>query len=142
MGLGRDMQLIMSGIINMTQLVGVTSSLWTMDSIGRRALLLTGSVLMAISHIIIATFVSLYGEDWPSHRPEGWASVGLLFFYMLAFGCSWGPVPWGMPSGTYETPETLLRHASNIKQKYFPLLYVPKAWLSRRARIGSTISLS
>jgi MFS family permease len=43
MGLNIDMQLIMSGVLNVSQLVGVVSSLWTMDRFGRRKILLVGS---------------------------------------------------------------------------------------------------
>ncbi|CRG83041.1 Sugar carrier protein C [Talaromyces islandicus] len=98
MGLDYNMQLIMSGILNVMQLVGVSTSVFTMDSLGRRTLLLGGSALMAISHIIIAVLVGLYSNDWPAHHGQGWASVAFLLFYMLAFGASWGPVPWAMPA--------------------------------------------
>lgn len=104
MGLDRSMQLIMSGVLNIVQLVGVTTSIWTMDVVGRRKLLLSGAALMAISHIIIAALVGTYSDDWPSHKAEGWTSVAFLLFYMLAFGASWGPIPWAMPSGTYISP--------------------------------------
>ncbi|KAI9926716.1 hypothetical protein MW887_003810 [Aspergillus wentii] len=90
MGLDTDMQLLMSGILNITQLVGVATTVWSMDHFGRRFLLLSGSTLMAIAHIVIAVLVGLYSYDWPSHTGQGWASVALLLFYML--------VPWAMPS--------------------------------------------
>lgn len=95
------MQLIMSGILNILQLVGVTTSIWTMDRIGRRPLLLIGSALMAVSHVVVATLVAQFGDDWPSHRTEGWISVGFLLFYMVSFGASWGPVPWALPSEVF-----------------------------------------
>ncbi|KAJ5972600.1 General substrate transporter [Penicillium vulpinum] len=98
MGLDRSMQLIMSGVLNVVQLVGVTTSIWTMDVIGRRKLLMAGAALMALSHIIIAALVGIFSVDWPSHKAEGWTSVAFLLFYMLAFGASWGPIPWAMPS--------------------------------------------
>ncbi|CAI7584624.1 unnamed protein product [Penicillium discolor] len=98
MGLDKSMQLIMSGVLNIVQLVGVTTSIWTMDVVGRRKLLLGGAALMAISHIIIAALVGIYSVDWPSHKAEGWTSVAFLLFYMLAFGATWGPIPWAMPS--------------------------------------------
>ncbi|CRG84569.1 putative quinate permease [Talaromyces islandicus] len=98
MGLDYDMQLVMSGVLNVTQLVGVSTSLWTMDKVGRRALLMFGSTVMAISHIIIAVLVGLYDNDWPGHRGQGWTSAAFLFVYMLAFGASWGPVAWALPS--------------------------------------------
>lgn len=99
MGMDYNMQLVLSGVLNVTQLVGVTSSIWTMDKFGRRPLLLIGSIVMSISHIIIAVLVGLFDDNWPAHRPQGWTSVAFLFLYMLAFGASWGPVPWAMPSG-------------------------------------------
>ncbi|TKA24195.1 hypothetical protein B0A50_05959 [Salinomyces thailandicus] len=98
MGLDYNLQLIMSGIVNICQLLGVTTSIWTMDSFGRRPLLLAGSIVMFLSHLIIAILVARFSYDWPGHRPEGWASVVLLLVYMVAFGMSWGPVPWAMPS--------------------------------------------
>ncbi|KAI8653962.1 hypothetical protein LRP88_01999 [Fusarium phalaenopsidis] len=101
MGLNFNMQLIMSGVVNCVQLVGVISSLWTLDRFGRRKILLTGSICMFIPHLIISIFVGKYSHDWPSYIPEGWTSVAFLLAYMLAFGCSWGPVPWAMPSEVF-----------------------------------------
>ena len=98
MGLDYSLQLIMSGVLNVTQLVGVITSLWTMDRFGRRPLLLWGSVFMTLSHLIIAVLVGKFSGDWSSHRAAGWVSVAFLLFYMLSFGASWGPVPWAMPS--------------------------------------------
>ncbi|KAI9666397.1 MAG: hypothetical protein M1821_004333 [Bathelium mastoideum] len=98
MGLDHSMQLILSGVINITQLLGVTTSIWTMDAIGRRPLLLGGSIVMTISHTIIAILVGKFSSDWSAHRSEGWTSVAFLFIYMFGFGASWGPVPWAMPS--------------------------------------------
>ncbi|PQE20802.1 MFS monosaccharide transporter protein [Rutstroemia sp. NJR-2017a BBW] len=103
MGLELEMQLIMSGILNICQLVGVSSSLFTMDRYGRRPLLMLGSALMLLSHVIIAIMVGLYSTDWASYQSAAWVSVAFLLFYMLAFGASWGPVPWAMPSEIFRT---------------------------------------
>ena len=92
MGLDYSLQLIMSGVLNVTQLVGVITSLWTMDRLGRRPLLLWGSFFMMMSHLIIAILVGKFSDDWPGHRVAGWVSVAFLLFYMLSFGASWGPV--------------------------------------------------
>lgn len=92
MGLDYSLQLIMSGVLNVTQLIGVITSLWTMDRFGRRPLLLWGSFSMTLSHLIIAILVGKFSSDWPGHRAAGWVSVAFLLFYMLSFGASWGPV--------------------------------------------------
>ncbi|KAI8407701.1 hypothetical protein FOFC_13142 [Fusarium oxysporum] len=115
MGLDFDMQLIMSGVLNVTQLIGVLSSLWTMDRFGRRGILLWGSFLMFVPHLIIAVLVGRFSDDWPSHTAEGWTSVAFLLFYMLAFGASWGPVPWAMPAEVFPVkPLTSLDWINNF----------------------------
>ncbi|KAL2816604.1 general substrate transporter [Aspergillus cavernicola] len=98
MGLNYDNQLLMSGIVNVLQLVGAATSVWTMDALGRRPLLLWGAAIMGISHIIIAALVGIYSDNWPAHRPQGWTSVTFLLIYMITFGATWGPVAWAMPS--------------------------------------------
>lgn len=98
MGLDYNLQLIMSGVLNITQLIGVSTSLWTMDAVGRRPLLLFGSICMTVSHVIIAILVGKFSDNWPAHRAAGWTSVAFLLFYMVSFGATWGPVPWAMPS--------------------------------------------
>lgn len=57
MGLDHSLQLILSGVLNVTQLVGVSTSIWSMDKFGRRALLMWGSMAMCISHVIISAMV-------------------------------------------------------------------------------------
>ncbi|KAF2456132.1 MFS transporter [Lineolata rhizophorae] len=98
MGIDYEMRLVLAGVLNVTQLVGVATSLWTMDKLGRRPLLLFGSAGMTVCHIIIAVLVGLYFDSWGDHKDKGWVSVAFLFAYMLIFGMTWGPVPWAMPS--------------------------------------------
>ncbi|TGO31160.1 hypothetical protein BPAE_0001g00540 [Botrytis paeoniae] len=103
MGLGSEMQLIMSGVLNICQLVGVGSSLFTMDRYGRRPLFIIGSFFMAIGHVMIAVMVCLFSYDWHIHQAAAWVSVAFLLFYMVVFGASWGPVPWAMPSEIFRS---------------------------------------
>lgn len=88
----------MSGVMNTLQLVGVTGSIFFMDHVGRRPLLMWGSAAMFISHLIVAVLVGLYANSWPENQDKAWAGVAFIFVYMLSFGLSWGPVPWAMPS--------------------------------------------
>ncbi|KAI1339717.1 putative MFS monosaccharide transporter [Xylariaceae sp. FL0016] len=103
MGFGLDMQLIMSGVLNIAQLVACLSSLWTMDRYGRKMLLLWGSVGMTISHVVIAGLVGGYSSNWPAHTAQAGVSVAFLFIYMLSYGATWGPVPWAMPAEIFSS---------------------------------------
>ncbi|KAK9462289.1 putative MFS monosaccharide transporter [Lipomyces oligophaga] len=98
MNFNYDMQLIMSGVLNSLQGVGCITSFFTMETVGRRPLLLYGSLVMAGAHTIIAIMVGLYSDDWSAHKTEAWVSVAFLFIFMLGYACSWSPVPWALPA--------------------------------------------
>lgn len=98
MGLDYEVQLTMSGVLNVCQVVACIWSLWGMDRFGRRKLLLWGAVCMFIAHFIISVLVGLYNGHWTEHKAAGWASVAFLLFFMLGFGATWGPIPWAMPA--------------------------------------------
>ncbi|KAE8423568.1 general substrate transporter [Aspergillus pseudocaelatus] len=98
MGLNYEMRLTMSGVMNICQVVACVWSLWVMDSLGRRKLLLEGSVCMFIAHFLIAVLVGKYSGQWADHTAAGWACVAFLLFFMLAFGATWGPIPWAIPA--------------------------------------------
>lgn len=98
MGLDYELQLDMSGVLNICQLVACIWSLWGMDRFGRRPLLLGGTACMAASHLIIAVLMGKFEHSWPTHKPEAWGCVAMLLFFMVAYGSTWGPIPWAMPS--------------------------------------------
>ena len=54
--------------------------------------------MMFICHLIVAVIVGVYGPDWTGHENTAWVGVAFIFLYMLAFGVTWGPVPWAMPA--------------------------------------------
>jgi MFS family permease len=98
MGLDYEMQLTMSGVMNICQVVACVWSLWGMDRFGRRKLLLGGAVCMFLAHFIISILVGKYNGKWTEHTDAGWASAALILFFMLSFGATWGPIPWAMPA--------------------------------------------
>jgi len=98
LGLSYHLQLIMSGVLNIAQFVGVVSSLWTIDRFGRRKLLLLGSLAIFSANLVIFTQVHQFSPNWASHQSGTWLSVSCLIFYMVSFGASRGPVPWAIPA--------------------------------------------
>jgi len=64
MGLNYGTQLIMTGVLNITQLVGVATSIWTGDAFGRQPLLLIGSICMTLSYMTIAILVGKFDKNW------------------------------------------------------------------------------
>lgn len=98
MGLDYDMELQMSGVLNIMQLVGIITSVWTLDTVGCRQLLLFGSMAMLTCHVLVAALVGRFSGDWAAHSAGGWVSVAFLLVLAFLYGCSWGPVGSAMPA--------------------------------------------
>ncbi|KKA22133.1 Uncharacterized protein T310_3817 [Rasamsonia emersonii CBS 393.64] len=110
MGLDYDMQLTMSGVLNICQVIACFWSLWGMDRFGRRPLLLGGAVCMVISHLIISVLVGKFSDAWPTHTAEAWTSVAFLLFFMLTYGATWGSDPLGDARGDLPCFAACQRH--------------------------------
>lgn len=103
LGLDYEMQLNMSGVMNILQLVGVTPAILLMDRVGRRPLLIWGSASMVACHVIVAAIIGTYTGRWEDHKGAAWCGVAFIFVYMVAFGLTWGPVAWAMPSELFSS---------------------------------------
>lgn len=101
MGLGYDMELVMSGVLNVVQLLGLATSVLAADRAGRRWLLLGGSMAMFTCHVVVAALVGRFSGDWTAHVAEGWVSVAFLLVFIFVYGCSWGPVGWALPAEVF-----------------------------------------
>ncbi|ROV97115.1 hypothetical protein VMCG_07529 [Cytospora schulzeri] len=98
MGLGYDAELVASGVLNVLQLLGIITSVFAMDRVGRRTLLLGGSMAMFTCHVVVAALVGRFSGDWTAHVAERWVSVAFLLVFIFVYGCSWGPVGRAMPA--------------------------------------------
>lgn len=72
------MTLILSGMINICQMVAVIPVFIYLDRLGRRSLSIWGAVAMGIPHAIMAVIVGLYSSSWATHRGLGWFGVALV----------------------------------------------------------------
>jgi hypothetical protein len=46
------------------------------DKIGRKPMLLGGSIVMCSSMVIVGVIVAKFQHDWPGHVAAGWTAVG------------------------------------------------------------------
>lgn len=139
MGIGYEMRLVLGGVLNVIQLVGVVTSLYTMDAWGRRPLIIWGAAGMGICHVIIAVLVGLYNNSWAQHVDMGWVSVAFLFLYMFLFGATWGPVPWGKSSSSFincAAYHKLTSHPSHAERD------IPLVDPIQRSRLGHVLELA
>ena len=78
LGQNHHNSVILAGMVNIGQLVGVVPAMIFMDNIGRRNLAIWGAIGMCIPHIFMAALYGSYGHSWPDHQAAGWACVAFL----------------------------------------------------------------
>ncbi|ODN78377.1 hypothetical protein L202_04017 [Cryptococcus amylolentus CBS 6039] len=98
LGLDYQMQLDMSGVLNILQMLATFVAFFILDRVGRRAPLLIGSIVITSCHVIVAAIMAVYSKDWAAHMTQAWVAVAFIFLFMFAFGLGWSPVPWAMPA--------------------------------------------
>lgn len=86
---GRD-AILMTGINLLVYLASTIPPWYLVDGWGRKPLLLSGAVVMAIS-LLAMSYALAVGREWTPH-----VVVGFVIVYNAAFGASWGPIPWMM----------------------------------------------
>ena len=82
----------------MVFLVSTLPAMVVIDKVGRKPMLLVGSLVMFFSMIIAGIIVAKFRHDWPDHRAAGWVAVTFIWVYVGAFGATWGPVSWTLVS--------------------------------------------
>jgi len=64
------------------------------DKIGRKPVLISGAILMALCHIIVGILTACFSSNWKAHVAAGWVACALVWVFAIAFGYSWGPCAW------------------------------------------------
>jgi sugar porter (SP) family MFS transporter len=82
---------LMTGLNGITYLLSTIPPWYLVDRWGRRMILLTGAIAMAVSLSMISYFIYL-DITWTPRLV-----VLFVMIYNAAFGYSWGPIPWLYP---------------------------------------------
>ncbi|KAI7155460.1 hexose carrier protein [Hortaea werneckii] len=92
-----EMSLILSGVFNCFQLVGVIIAFALIDSWGRRPLAIYGALGNMTCYLIISALVGTYAGNWDNNESAGWACVAFAFLFITIFGASYSPLGWSLP---------------------------------------------
>jgi len=97
------MSLILSGVMNVIQLIAVLLCFLIIDTLGRRPLAIYGAATACVCYIVIAGLVGSYSDDWSANTAAGWVCVAMAFAFMFFYGLSYSPLGWALPSEVYST---------------------------------------
>ncbi|WVW85908.1 hypothetical protein I302_107946 [Kwoniella bestiolae CBS 10118] len=103
LGLDYEMQITMSGVLNVCQMVATSAAFFFLDRVGRKPPLLLGSIVNTISHIIVGVMIAKFSGNWEAHQGPAWVGVAFILVFMFSFGLGWSPVPWAMPAEVHSS---------------------------------------
>lgn len=98
---GDTVTLLVAGGVGVIQALAVFPVILFIDKLGRKPLLRWGSIVMAFSHVMIALLISTYADDWSANVSAAWIAVGCVYVYTAAYGMSYGPIGWILPSEVF-----------------------------------------
>ncbi|CAL5038712.1 unnamed protein product [Urochloa decumbens] len=97
-GFGGSASLMSAVITGAVNLVATLVSVFTVDRLGRRALLLEGGVQMLISMVAMGALMGATLGPGGMPAPYAAATVAVMCVYIAGFSWSWGPLGWLVPS--------------------------------------------
>ncbi|KAM0746218.1 putative hexose transport-related protein [Meredithblackwellia eburnea MCA 4105] len=103
LGLSTQMQIDLSGVTNICQMITTCSAFILLDRVGRKPPLLVGSVINTFCHFLVAGLIAKYSSDWAAHSAAAWVCVAAILLFMLSFGAGWSPVPWALPAECFSS---------------------------------------
>ncbi|KAI0045874.1 hypothetical protein FA95DRAFT_1560753 [Auriscalpium vulgare] len=98
---GTTVNLLVAGGVNIVQFFAVFPAILYIDKWGRKPLLRTGSIFMATAHLVIALLIFQFEGHWEDHPLAAWVAVGCVYVFTAAYGVSFGPVGWVLPSEVF-----------------------------------------
>ncbi|KEH16381.1 putative major facilitator, sugar transporter, major facilitator superfamily [Medicago truncatula] len=99
MGFGKDASLYSSALTGGVLLLSTFISIAIVDRLGRRPLLISGGIQMIICQVIVAIILGIkFGDNQELSKGYSLSVVVAICLFVLAFGWSWGPLGWTVPS--------------------------------------------
>lgn len=103
LGFENDASLYSTVITGAVNVVSTIVSIYSVDKLGRRFLLLEAGVQMFFAQVIIAIILGIKVTDNSDNLSTGFAVLVVIMVctFISAFAWSWGPLGWLIPSETF-----------------------------------------
>ncbi|GAB4843417.1 hypothetical protein Ancab_013379 [Ancistrocladus abbreviatus] len=128
---------VMTGVVNV---ISTVVSIYSVDRLGRRILLLQACVQMFISQVAIGVILLVKLNDTNSlDRGTAVVVVVLVCIFVVAFAWSWGPLGWLIPSETFPLETRTAGYAFAVSSNMLFTFLIAQAFLSMLCHMRALI---
>ncbi|XP_051125486.1 sugar transport protein 8 [Andrographis paniculata] len=140
LGFHSDASLLSSVITGLVNVGSTFVSIFTVDKIGRRLLLLEACIQMLISQVAIGAILHVHLKDTGSLN-KGWALivVVLVCSFVMSFAWSWGPMGWLIPSEIFPVETKTAGFAFAVSTNMIFTFLIAQAFLSMMCHLKANI---
>ncbi len=85
---------VLPNINNLVNFLSTFPGMWGIEKLGRKTLLVIGSLMMMVFHISTFVFSKFTGDDKNPNKTMQVLAVISVFLFVFSFAWTWGPVPW------------------------------------------------
>lgn len=103
LGFSGDASLYSAVITGAVNVISTVVSIYCVDKVGRRMLLLEAGIQMFFSQVVIAIILGIKVTDHSDNMAKGFGIlvVVMICTFISSFAWSWGPLGWLIPSETF-----------------------------------------
>jgi len=132
LGFGGDASLYSAVITGAVNVLSTLVSIYSVDKIGRRLLLLEACVQMFLSQVVVAIVLGFKLKDNTSDLSKGFAIlvVVMVCTFVSSFAWSWGPLGWLIPSETFPLETRSIGQSVTVSVNMLFTFVIAQAFLS------------
>ncbi|KAL9667942.1 hypothetical protein QQ045_002312 [Rhodiola kirilowii] len=131
MGFGGHASLYSSALTGAVLCLSTLVSIATVDKWGRRALLIGGGIQMILCQVIVAIILGVkFGENVELSKGYSVAVVVVICLFVAAFGWSWGPLGWTVPSEIFPLETRSAGQSVTVAVNLFFTFVIAQSFLS------------
>lgn len=131
MGFGGDAALYSSALTGAVLAASTLISIATVDRLGRRVLLISGGIQMITCQVVVAIILGVkFGNNQELTKGFSILVVIVICLFVLAFGYSWGPLGWTIPSEIFPLETRSAGQSITVAVNLFFTFVIAQAFLS------------
>ncbi|EYU25295.1 hypothetical protein ABFS82_10G117600 [Erythranthe guttata] len=131
LGFGRNASLYSSALTGAVLASSTFISIALVDKLGRRALLITGGIQMVICQVIVSIILGVkFSSDGELSKTFSVLVVVVICLFVVAFGWSWGPLGWTVPSEIFPLETRSAGQSITVAVNLFFTFVIGQSFLS------------